>query len=166
MCLSLTLRIVDLWHCCVRCIRSGVTRCTFYLVFYLGCMSQCGLHAVLWSHIGILIRFLAAELRSTAGRYSPLTVPVEQSCWPSMRWCGTGGFQEQGQCFFIGLNCSIHFCLLLFYNYLKWRAGTRETEVRLEGWCEGGLGQQRNDGGSFARQCAKDRKEWRALAHL
>ena len=29
----------------------------------------------------------------------------------------------------------------------KWRASTRETEVRLDGWCEGGLGQQRNDGG-------------------
>ena len=25
--------------------------------------------------------------------------------------------------------------------------GYRETEVRLDGWCEGGLGQQRNDGG-------------------
>ena len=29
----------------------------------------------------------------------------------------------------------------------KWRAGTRETEVRLDGWCECGLGQQRNDCG-------------------
>ena len=29
----------------------------------------------------------------------------------------------------------------------KWTAGTRETEVGLDGWCEGGLGQQRNDGG-------------------
>ena len=29
----------------------------------------------------------------------------------------------------------------------KWRAGTRETEVRLDGWSEGGLRQQRNDGG-------------------
>ena len=26
----------------------------------------------------------------------------------------------------------------------------RVTEVRLVGWCEGGLGQQRNDGGSCA----------------
>ena len=26
-------------------------------------------------------------------------------------------------------------------------AGTRETEVRLDVWCEGGLVQQRNDGG-------------------
>ena len=45
---------------------------------------------------------------------------------------------------------------------IKWRAGTRETEVGLDGWCEGGLGQQRNDGGG----CAKDRKEWRAPAHM
>ena len=29
----------------------------------------------------------------------------------------------------------------------KWIAGMRETEVRLHGWCEGGLWQQRNDGG-------------------
>ena len=29
-------------------------------------------------------------------------------------------------------------------------AGMRETEVRLDGWCEGGLRQQRNDGGGCA----------------
>ena len=29
----------------------------------------------------------------------------------------------------------------------KWRAGMRKTEVRLDGWCEGGLGRQRNGGG-------------------
>ena len=28
--------------------------------------------------------------------------------------------------------------------------GTRETEVRLNGWSEGGLRQQRNDGGGCA----------------
>ena len=32
----------------------------------------------------------------------------------------------------------------------KWMAGTRETQVRLDGWCEGGLGQQRNVGGGCA----------------
>ena len=31
-----------------------------------------------------------------------------------------------------------------------WITGTRETEVRLDGWCEGGLRQQRNDGGGGA----------------
>ena len=43
-----------------------------------------------------------------------------------------------------------------------WGTGTTETEVRLDGWCEGGLRQQRNYGGG----CAKDRKEWRALVHM
>ena len=28
--------------------------------------------------------------------------------------------------------------------------GTRETEVRLDRWCEDGLGQQSNDGGGCA----------------
>ena len=32
----------------------------------------------------------------------------------------------------------------------QWRMGTRETEVRLDGWCEGGLKQQRNIGGGCA----------------
>ena len=33
--------------------------------------------------------------------------------------------------------------------------GYGETEVRLDGWCESGLGQQSNDGGGYT----KDRKE-------
>ena len=37
---------------------------------YLCRMCQCRLHAVLWSHIGILMRLLAAEPRSTAGPLS------------------------------------------------------------------------------------------------
>ena len=32
----------------------------------------------------------------------------------------------------------------------KWRTGTWETEVSLDGYCEGGLRQQRNDGGGCA----------------
>ena len=32
----------------------------------------------------------------------------------------------------------------------QWRMGTRETEVRLDGWCEGGLRQQRTAGGDGA----------------
>ena len=39
----------------------------------------------------------------------------------------------------------------------KWRAGTRETEVRLDGWCEDGLGQQNNDDGGCASM--RDRSE-------
>ena len=38
----------------------------------------------------------------------------------------------------------------------QWRMGTREIEVRLDGWCEGGLVQQRDDGGG----CATIRERW------
>ena len=41
-------------------ISSGVTRCTLLMVLYLDGMRQCGLHAVLWSYIGTIIRLLAA----------------------------------------------------------------------------------------------------------
>ena len=34
-------------------------------------------------------------------------------------------------------------------------AGTRETEIRLNGWCEGGLGQQRSDGGVYSSMCGR-----------
>ena len=50
----------------VCCIRSLVTRCTLFMALNLYSMCQGGLHAVLWSYIGILMRLLAAELRSTA----------------------------------------------------------------------------------------------------
>ena len=62
-----TLLIVDPWQYCVCCIRSGVTRCTLFMVLYVDCMCQCGLLAVLWSHIGTLMRRLAADPHSTAG---------------------------------------------------------------------------------------------------
>ena len=62
-----TVLIVDLCLNCVCSIGSGITRCSLFMVLYLGRMCQCGLHAVLWSHIGILIRFLAIEPRSSAG---------------------------------------------------------------------------------------------------
>ena len=40
----------------------------------------------------------------------------------------------------------------------KWRAGTRETEVRLDGWCEGGRGQSRNGDGGCARMREKSER--------
>ena len=67
VCLSVTLLIVDLWKSCACFIRSGVIRCTLLMVLYLDHMCQCGLHSVLWSHIGTLMHCLAAEPRSTSG---------------------------------------------------------------------------------------------------
>ena len=55
----------------------------------------------------------------------------------SIRWCGTGGFEEQGQCFCIGLRCSIptiffySFSLSLLYVYrlVLWGWGLRTDRV-------------------------------------
>ena len=41
------------------CISSGATRSTLFMVHCLGRLCYCGLHAVLWSHIGILISLFA-----------------------------------------------------------------------------------------------------------
>ena len=61
----------------VCCRRSGVTQCTRLMVLYLDRMCQCGLHAVPWSHIGILMRRFTAEPRSTTGHLFPLSVTLE-----------------------------------------------------------------------------------------
>ena len=71
VCLSVILLIVDMLQLCVCCIISGVTRCTRLMMFYLDRMCQCGLHAMPWSHIGILMLRLAAEPHSTAGLLFP-----------------------------------------------------------------------------------------------
>ena len=41
--MSVTLLIVDLWQYCEYCIRSGITRCTLFMVICLGHICQCGL---------------------------------------------------------------------------------------------------------------------------
>ena len=115
VCLSVTFLIVDPWQSCVCCIRSGVTQCTLLMVLYLDCTCQCELHAVLWSHIGALMHRLDVEPCSTADFHSLLGVLLERSWWPHVRWCETGRFQEQGQCFFIGLSCSIP--IMVFYSF-------------------------------------------------
>ena len=71
VCLSVTSHIVDLWQYYVCCTRSGVTRCTLFMVLFLSRMCRLGLHAVLLSHIGTLMRLLAAEPLSIAGHLSP-----------------------------------------------------------------------------------------------
>ena len=37
----------------------------------------------------------------------------------------------------------------------QWGTSTRETEVRLDEWCEGGVMQQRNDCGGCATMCER-----------
>ena len=139
VCLSVALHIVDLWQYYVCSTRSGVNRYTLVMVHYLGRVCQCGLHAVLWSHTGMLMRLLAAEPCSTTEllfvcQYFCGTILVTQY-W----WCETGGFQEQpfgGQMPFYWPSYSLPFCLLLFslslvsfYGSVLWGWGLRTDRV-------------------------------------
>ena len=125
--MSVTLHIVDLWRYYVCCTRSGVTRCTLYMMLYLSRMCRCVLHAVLWSHFGTLMRLLATELAAPQDFYSTSSISVELSWWPRIRWCGTGGFQEQSPLFFYWPSCSLPFCFLLFsllfFHSMGWYCG-------------------------------------------
>ena len=75
LCLSVTFLIVDPWQSCECFIRPGITRCTLLMVLYLDRISQRGLHAALWSHIGTPMHRLAAEPCSTAGVLLPSRCP-------------------------------------------------------------------------------------------
>ena len=58
-------------------------------------LCQCGLHAVLWSHIGILMRLFAVEPRSTAGPLFPSLLPVEPSYCLVFDGVGLAGFKSR-----------------------------------------------------------------------
>ena len=89
---SVTLQISDLWQYYVWCIKSGVTKFTLFMALYLSHMCHCMLHAVLWSHINLLMHFLGEEARSTAWVYSTLSIYVKWFSWPCIWWCGTGSY--------------------------------------------------------------------------
>ena len=125
---SVTFLIVDPWQSCVCFIRSIVTRCTLLMLLYLDRMCQRGLHAVLWSHIGTLMHRLVAEPCSTAGLLFPSRCPSGTILLTPYSMVWIGGFQQQGQCFFIGLSCSIptivfYFFPFLFFLSIGWYCG-------------------------------------------
>ena len=81
--------------------------------------------------LGASVHLSTASLQNLAVQqdfYSSLGVPLERSFWPRIRWYGTGGFQEQGQCFYIGISCSIRtivfYCFpFLFFLSIGWYCG-------------------------------------------
>ena len=135
VCLSVTLHIIDLWQYYVWCTRSGATRCTLLMVLFFR-MCLCGLHATLWSHIGSLMRLLAAEPRSIAG----LLFPLQYLCGTilvtpySMVW--NWRVSKAGPMSLYWPSCSLPFCLLLFslsllsfYGLVLWGWGLWTDKV-------------------------------------
>ena len=117
---------VWVWHCSSLIrgspmyIRSGVIWCTLLMVLYLDHTWQCGLHMVLWSHIGTLMHRLAAEPR----KYSRTFIPLSVSLWdylanPAFDGVGLTGFKSRANAFFFGLSCSIptivFYCFSLYF---------------------------------------------------
>ena len=136
VCLSLILHIVDLWLYYVWCARSGVTQCTFFMVLYLSCMCRCVLHAVPWSHIGTLMRLLAAEPRSIIGllffcKYLCRTILVTPysmvwDCWVSR----TGPMTFYWPSFSFPFWCLlVSISFLSFYGLILWGWGRRTDTV-------------------------------------
>ena len=132
----MTLHIVDLWQYYVCCTRSGVTRCTLFMVLFLYRLCRCGLHAVLWSHISALMRLLAAEPLSIAGHLFPgqclcgtiLVTPC------SLVWDWRAS--RAGLMPFYWPSCCLTFCLLLFsvsllsfYGLVLWGWGLRTDRM-------------------------------------
>ena len=107
---------------------SNTSTCTLFMVLFLCRMCRCGLHAVmLWSHIGTLMRLLAAESRRIAGlsftcQYLCGTILVT-AC--SMVWVWR--VSNTGQCLFIGLDARSLFvscCFpFLFFHSMGWCCG-------------------------------------------
>ena len=123
-------RSVQFYVCCIR---SGVTR---YTSLNQDRMCQCGLHAVPWSHICILMRRLAAEHRSTAGLLFTSQCPsgtILQSPYSVWDW----RVSRAGPMFFIGLGCSIPtivfyylaLSLLSIHRFVLWGWGLRTDRV-------------------------------------
>ena len=62
--------------------------------------------------------------------YSPLSISLERSGLPDIRWCGIGWFREQVQCLFVGLvalslflSSTISLSLLFLYRLVVWGWG-------------------------------------------
>ena len=100
--------------CMLYKIRSNLIRCTLFIAFYLCRMCQYGLHAVLWSLTG----FAPNRCRTSPerGRLLSISVSLERSYRPCIRWCETGRFLELGHSIFYWPNLP-SFCLLLFSLY-------------------------------------------------
>ena len=137
-CLTVIFPIVDLWQCCVCCTRSGVTRSTHLVALYLCLMCQSGLRAMLWSHIGILLRLLAAEPLSTPCLLFPSQY-LSGMIWLTpylMVW--DWRVSRAGPMPFYWPRCSLLFCLQLFslfilfiYRLVVWGRGLRTDRVSI-----------------------------------
>ena len=138
-CLTVIFPIVDLRQCCACCTRSGVTRCSQFVELYLWQLCASPRYTRCFDRTSVYL--CASPLQNLAvphDFYYPLSISLERSGWPRIRWCGIRGFQEQVQCFFVGLVAFSFFYLQLFslsllflYRLLVWGWGLRTDRVSI-----------------------------------
>ena len=85
------------------------------------------LHKHLYYHnlMIMLFGFPLVKVKSSMARslavpqdfYSPLSISLERSGLPRIRWCGIGGFQDQVQCLFVGL-VALYFFVFNYFHFL------------------------------------------------
>ena len=113
------------------------------MVLYQGRMCQCGLHAVPWSHIGVLMRCLTAGPRSTAGLLFPSQCPSGTFLLTPYLMVWDWPVSRAGPLFFYWLKLLYpYYCILLFFCSLHsvYRMKTLSFFIRASGWyCGAGV---------------------------
>ena len=117
---------------------SSIFKNNFRMSFFSALIFSAGLHAVLWSHIGILLLLHSAEPRSTAGFLFP-SQSLSGMIWLTpylMVWDWL--VSRAGPMHFCWPSCSLLFCLKLFslsllflYRLVVWGWGLRTGRVSI-----------------------------------
>ena len=107
---------------------AGVIRCALYLwcSTWAVCAGACYTRCRDRTSVHLCVSSLQ-NLAVPHDFYSSVSKPVERSWWPRIRWCGTGGFQEQGKCIFIVLAARspfVSYCFsFLIFHSMGWYCG-------------------------------------------
>ena len=136
----MTLLIIYLRKYCVCCIRSGVTDTPSLWRYTCFICARAG-YTLCFCRPSV---YLCASLLRSLTVSQDVDTSLSVSLWNDVplsndvRLCGTGGFQEQGQSFFIGLRYSMPYWLILFslsllsfYRLVLWRWGLWTDRVQI-----------------------------------
>ena len=101
VCLTVTLHIVALWQYYVCCTRSGVTRCTLFVVLFLCHVPVRVTHGAVIAH-----RFTCAPPRCRTSQYRRTFIPLPVSLWndfsdPVFDGLGLAGFKGSANVFLL-----------------------------------------------------------------
>ena len=100
-----------------------VTRCTIFMYSTCGECASAGYTRC----SGRTSVYSLPNLAVPLDFYFHLCVSVERSSWPCFRWCETGEFKEQGQCFLLAIaahSLFVVYCFLFpFFLFICWYCG-------------------------------------------